>query len=632
LNQEEAVPAEDQSQQQDLEQGDETGPAEEAAQMAMPVGRTAGPSQETDPNALLEETLLPVHGMVRLAEREMEIVDHPAFQRLFSIFQLGQTHVVYRGATHMRGEHALGSLQSVATMAEAIERNRARGEPESTVWRLGEALSAIELAFVRLGALLHDIGHLPAGHTLEDELGLLPPHDADKRMVAILEKTDWHGREYESLGARIDRLYADDAQVAAQRDDDGELLVASDLVLRLVSRDHKGASSTPGTSFRLGICRDLIGNTICADLLDYIHRDWHHLGKQRHFDPRLLDYVEVRTRQDETTGEHVDRLVINLRGGSRPRPDAVTAILDLLESRYQLTEIALFHRVKLAAAGMLERVIAEYRDTFPDLASQRAALENTIPALLECTDPEMLKLFEVELARRRNSGDAERVDGAIDLARRLLVRQLHRDLRVFYEDDVGGEVRAKWIAKRYAGDPERPEDEQADDLARAADYRLQVLRRLEEDFGLDPGALVLYCPSLRMNHKIAEVGIYVDGDVDTLAVLEQRITGGHLRAQLIRFRRLWRIAFSIDRGSYTRLEKTGELGRLIEAIRLVVLGIRPETGTVADAVRALAEAMTINERSPWSGGTVVEPAMNRTWPTVFYPGGIPSIRSHIAID
>src|SRR5205823_4793974 len=144
-----------------------------------------------------------------------------------------------------------------------------------------------------------------------------------------------------------------------------------------------------------------------------------------------------------------NRLVINLRGGSRPRPDAVTAILDLLESRYQLSEIALFHRTKLSAAGMLERVVAEYRDSFPTVDEQRNALADLMPELLGCSDAEMLKLFEHKLLTRSDGAGAERIEGAVDLARRLRVRQLHRDLRIFYEDDVGGPQRAAVIATRF---------------------------------------------------------------------------------------------------------------------------------------------------------------------------------------
>jgi HD superfamily phosphohydrolase len=606
------------------------GAADRRAQRSAPPADCPSENGE-EARALSKETLLPVSGMVRLSPRELRIIDHPAFQRLFEIYQLGQTYLVYRGATHMRGEHAIGTLHAVMQMAEAVERNAPRKELDrSEHWHCGVALSEQELAFVRLGALLHDIGHLPAGHTFEDELGLLPRHDGDERIEMILDRTDWHGRTYDPMRKLIDELYENEAQGAAQQDSAGRVLSASELLVLLISSDHKNATTTPDTRFRVSVCRDLIGNTICADLIDYLHRDWLHLGKPRYFDPRLLEYLEIFTRHRETVGEE-HRLAINLKGTPRPRTDAVTAILDLLESRYQLAEIALFHRVKLAASGMLERVVAEYRDSFP--AGERdQALAELLPELLECSDSEMLKLFERKLQERR-SGKAERVEGALELVRRLRVRELHRDLHILYEDDIGGPEAAELIAQRFSGDPNLSGEEAAAEVRRAADNRLNALRILEEDFGLDPGSIVMYCPSATMNTKIAEVGIYFKGVVESLAKLDSRnksISGGHLSAQQERFRRLWRVSFAIDKGAYRRLKQGHMIGPLCKTIESGVLW-RPswQEYMAEDAIREIAETLVQLPESPVHGHTIVAAGMNREQPSVEYPGGAPSVRSCI---
>ena len=580
---------------------------------------------------LRKETLLPVTGMVRLSRRELEVIDHPAFQRLFEIYQLGQAHLVYRGATHMRGEHAIGTLEEATKLAEATRRNAAPGEvAQSDRWQLAEPLSEVELTFVRLAALVHDIGHIAAGHTLEDELGLLSHHDGDERIEMVLDKSEWHGRKLAPLRALIDERYANEATGAAQSGEDEMPLSASELLLLLVSRDHKDAQSTPGTSFRIGVCRDLVGNTICADLLDYLHRDLLHLGKPRLFDPRLLEYLEVRTRQE--AGTRRDRLAINLRGTPRPRPDAVTAILELLEARYQLAEIALFHRVKNAASGMLERAIAEYRDTFSK-QEQAGALAALTPRLLECSDLEMLTLFERELDARRSTRNTARIDGAVDLLRRLRVRKLHRDLQILYQDDVGGPEAARVIVERFCKNPALEGTEATRELRAATDRRLLALRTLEQDFALAPGSIVMYCPSPQMNTKLAQVGIYYNGVVDSLAKLDTEngnLTGGHLEAQQRRFRRLWRVSFAIDEAAYDRLEGYGALELLQETIRRVVLQ-RPsyEEKPVEEVVRSIAENLMQVDGSPWHGRELVEPALNREQSDVSYPGGAPSIKSFI---
>ena len=81
------------------------------------------------------------------------------------------------------------------------------------------------------------------------------------------------------------------------------------------------------------------------------------------------------------------------------RADAVTAIFELLESRYQLGEVALSHRTKLTASAMLERFIAEIADA----AQEVDWFSGQVDRLLGCTDEQMLDLL-VELGRRSLAG------------------------------------------------------------------------------------------------------------------------------------------------------------------------------------------------------------------------------------
>lgn len=601
-----------------------------------PAGAPNGASAPIlEPHPLDEETLIPVHRMVRLSVREMDVIDHPAFQRTFDVHQLGQTHFVYRGATHMRGQHAIGALHVIALMAEALERNACRGEVKlSAEWQPGMRLTPTELAFVRLGALLHDIGHLAAGHTLEDELGLLPPHDANRRLAMVFDRTDWHGREYESLRDRIDRLYADDARLAAQPDayGAGAHLSAAEVLLRVVSKDYEGEQGEPGSGFRLGVARDLVGNTICADLLDYLHRDWWHLGKPRHFDPRLLDYLEIRSRRHQGTDREEHALVISLRGGTRPRPDGVTSIMDLLESRYQLSEIALFHRTKVIAAVMLERLIAEYQDTFDSDTERQQDIDAVTRDLLECSDVEMLELWKRRLAARRER-HPKRVDAAVDLCRRLRVRALHRELGSYYDDDLLGS--GETVRATFSGDPRlHKPDERARDRRRAAANRLAAMRLLEADFDLPVGSIVMYCPPLKMNLKIAGVKVLANNIVDPLAEIEkrdERITGGHLRAQETRFRRLWRVTFGIDREVFAKIDGTELEGLLIKTIETAVLQIAPRGSESAAVIRSVAEKVTQMPDTLWSGRSLLPLETGRENASLYYPGPgqVPSPRAFI---
>ena len=100
----------------------------------------------------------PVHGFIGLPnDLIFDIIEHPYFQRLRRIMQLGLTHLVYPGALHTRFSHALGSMH---LMMEAIEVLRQKGQ----VITDEEAIAA------NIAILLHDIGHGPFSHALEHSL------------------------------------------------------------------------------------------------------------------------------------------------------------------------------------------------------------------------------------------------------------------------------------------------------------------------------------------------------------------------------------------------------------------------------------------------------------------------------
>ncbi|HLN53129.1 MAG TPA: HD domain-containing protein [Lentimicrobium sp.] len=100
----------------------------------------------------------PVYGFVTIpGEFLFNLIEHPLFQRLRRIRQLGLTSFVYPGALHTRFHHALGSMH---LMTEAIETLRLKGS-EITEKEAEASMAAI---------LLHDIGHGPFSHSLEHSI------------------------------------------------------------------------------------------------------------------------------------------------------------------------------------------------------------------------------------------------------------------------------------------------------------------------------------------------------------------------------------------------------------------------------------------------------------------------------
>src|SRR5687768_4719342 len=108
----------------------------------------------------------PLWDTISLDDAAVSIVDSAAFQRLRYIRQLGLAHLVYPGATHTRFDHALGVYHLAQHALRLLE---ARGELRNIGKR--------ERHIVAYAALLHDIGHYPFSHALEElEQDRIPGH------------------------------------------------------------------------------------------------------------------------------------------------------------------------------------------------------------------------------------------------------------------------------------------------------------------------------------------------------------------------------------------------------------------------------------------------------------------------
>ena len=113
----------------------------------------------------------PVYGFIRFPEKElMRLIDHPWFQRLRRIKQMGFADLVYPGAVHTRFAHSLGACHLAG---KAMDELNAKGI----------ATPKDDYLAARMAALLHDIGHGPYSHSLERSLVTNVPHEAISHLV-----------------------------------------------------------------------------------------------------------------------------------------------------------------------------------------------------------------------------------------------------------------------------------------------------------------------------------------------------------------------------------------------------------------------------------------------------------------
>jgi len=97
----------------------------------------------------------PVYGFINIpSELIFDIIQHPYFQRLKRLKQLGLSYYVYPGATHTRFEHVIGVMHLISIALIELEKK-------------GQNISEEEKEAVLIAGLMHDIGHGPFSHTLE---------------------------------------------------------------------------------------------------------------------------------------------------------------------------------------------------------------------------------------------------------------------------------------------------------------------------------------------------------------------------------------------------------------------------------------------------------------------------------
>lgn len=244
-----------------------------------------------------------VHKDIYLSGEEVAAVDTPQMQRLRGVRQLGAAHYVYPSAQHTRFEHCLGACWMAKRIVRQIESNGALVLPET-------ARRAVFLA-----ALVHDVTHIPFGHTFEDERRLLERHDRNRRRFNLL------------LG----------------RGELADLLGSSEpgrLALRILSPEAEPLGPEE-------YLRDIVGGTIGADLLDYLKRDNYFCGLSYEFDDRVFDYFRIAE----------GRLALDMQQGGFFRPDALSEITNLLRIRYVLSERIYYHHAKMAAGVMISKAI-----------------------------------------------------------------------------------------------------------------------------------------------------------------------------------------------------------------------------------------------------------------------------------
>ena len=253
----------------------------------------------------------PIYGDVRLTEYEWEIFGTPEMQRLRRIKQLGLTDFVYDNAEHTRLAHSVGCVARVEQALRTIE------DQEGV--RIDDELRLQ----ARLYALVHDVTHIPFGHTLEDEFNFFPNHEDNRPRIEriVFSRNSTLGRSLEKR-------------------DEGRA------VLKLLQVDAHN---------RAGAVVDLVSGQTGADVLDYVDRDALFCG----LDHRVDSAIFRRLRLHQMPRSSDRRVVSMVNDEYGVRVDREFAVESLLEVRYALFLKVYTHKHKLAASSLLAKGLTD---------------------------------------------------------------------------------------------------------------------------------------------------------------------------------------------------------------------------------------------------------------------------------
>lgn len=186
-----------------------------------------------------------VHRFIHVDEVESLLINTAPFQRLHYIHQLGVTYFVYPGGTHRRFEHSLGVMELATRIYDEITSGELPKKLQEMMPRFGSHEYRYWRRVLRLGALCHDLGHLPFSHVAEHRLLGKGGHEVWTQKIMESSYLDpvWEAFSADSLKDGISRDVRLDVMKIAlgEKKFEGEFTPWERVVTEIVTGDFFGA-------------------------------------------------------------------------------------------------------------------------------------------------------------------------------------------------------------------------------------------------------------------------------------------------------------------------------------------------------------------------------------------------------
>ncbi|MGC6415939.1 MAG: HD domain-containing protein [Bradymonadia bacterium] len=293
----------------------------------------------------------PIHGTIRITSDELAVVDHPIFQRLRGIKQLGFTDQAFPGATHTRYAHSIGAMEVASKMFDAVFPMGSSPLGDSSRARLRQLL--------RLSLLLHDLGHPPGSHASERAMPA----------ISSLNLPCYSHTEAQERASHEDytiKLLIDSDLTDCLVDRFGDTGITPQHIAHLISGkfpDCAPFTQVDGIDY-FPLLTQMVSGEMDADRMDYLQRDSFYTG------------VSYGKFDHSWLLENMLHNIVDDRAYMAITNRAVFAFEDFLLSRYHMFVSVYYHYISVGLETMLGRFYQEAPEDFA-IPSDSAAYART---------------------------------------------------------------------------------------------------------------------------------------------------------------------------------------------------------------------------------------------------------------
>ncbi|MGC9014928.1 MAG: hypothetical protein ACP5KW_11185, partial [Thermoproteota archaeon] len=225
----------------------------------------------------------------------------------------------------------------------------------------------------RLAALIHDLPTIPFSHTLDDEGNLFGPQWENRERIEHI-----FGKEEELYDCVFNYLKEENSKLQ-ENEKINNVNVIENLcksiirnaleinipqspkgkkVIEWINSEYEIPSEFPLKleEDALKLLSYIIGNTICADIIDYTSRDFHFCGINEKIDTRFTNYIII----DDYNNEKVIAYRICKPTTKEYKLSVLTGLMNLMHKRYMLRQFVHFHHTKVALSAMISEAVNFY--------------------------------------------------------------------------------------------------------------------------------------------------------------------------------------------------------------------------------------------------------------------------------